>query len=138
MEGVYFYLILSGLLTISLWVPYIIARLFTWGLPAFLHSYPNNPPELPAWAQRSQRVHLNMVETLPALLAVIIPALALMPSSMADTVAFWVQVFFYARVTHAIVFTLAIPYLRTSTYLVSWFAIVMIAVHTLRIMPLPA
>ena len=68
MEGVYFYLTLSGLLTIFLWFPYIIARLFAWGLPGLLHSYPENPPELPAWAQRSQRAHLNMVETLPALL----------------------------------------------------------------------
>ncbi|MDF1723533.1 MAG: MAPEG family protein [Alcanivorax sp.] len=134
MEGVYFYLTLSGLLTIFLWFPYIIARLFAWGLPGLLHSYPENAPELPAWAQRSQRAHLNMVETLPALLAVIIPALALAPSTLSNTLACWMQVFFYARVTHAVVFTLAIPYLRTPTYLVSWIAIVMIAVHTLRIM----
>ncbi|MED5389522.1 MAG: MAPEG family protein [Pseudomonadota bacterium] len=132
MEGIYLYLTLSGLLTLCLWFPYILARLFAWGLPALLHSYPDNPPPLPAWAQRSQRAHLNMVETLPALLAVIIPAIALATSETVYTTVCWLQLFFYARVTHAVVFTLAIPYLRTPTYLVSWFAIVMIAVETLK------
>jgi uncharacterized MAPEG superfamily protein len=36
-------------------------------------------------------------------------------------------VFFLARVGHAIVYMLGIPYLRTPVYLVSWAAVLMIA-----------
>lgn len=128
METAYFYLGISGIFTLLLWAPYILARAFTWGIPAFLHSYPEQPPEQPQWAQRAQRVHLNMVETLPAFAAVILAAGALAPQAAEPDIALWAQVFFAARVVHALVFTLGIPYLRTPTYLVSWFATLMIGV----------
>lgn len=69
METAYIYLALSGMLTLLLWTPYILARVFVWGLPTFLNNYPEGfpaqAPEPPLWAQRAQRAHLNMVETLP-------------------------------------------------------------------------
>lgn len=131
MQTAYYYLALSGILTVLLWTPYIVSRLFTWGLPAFLNSYPKNEPVLPEWAQRSQRVHLNMVETMPAFVAVILAAGYIVGDTSGTTIALWAQVFFYARIAHAIVFSFAIPYLRTPTYLVSWAAILMIGVHAL-------
>lgn len=124
METAYLYLALSGMLTLLLWTPYILARVFVWGLPTFLSNYPEGfpaqAPEPPLWAQRAQRAHLNMVETLPALVAVIVAATWLVGDASGPLIGTLTQVFFFARLGHAIVYTLGIPYLRTPVYLVSW------------------
>lgn len=132
METAYFYLGLSGILTVLLWTPYILARAYVWGIPTFLNNYPEGfpktQPEAPLWAQRSQRAHLNMVETLPAFIAVVIAAGIIAPDVAYNSIAQWAEVFFLARVAHAVIYTLGIPYLRTPSYLVSWFAILMIGI----------
>lgn len=132
METALFYLTLSGVLTVLLWTPYILARVFVWGLPTFLNNYPEGypaqQPEPPIWAQRAQAAHENMVETMPAFIAVVVAAVFLLGSN-ADagaTVGMWTKVFFFSRIAHAVVFTLGIPYLRTPVYLVSWAAVLMI------------
>jgi len=50
----------------------------------------------------------------------------LAPSAAHGAIAMWAQIFFFARVGHALVYTLGIPYLRTPVYLVSWAGILMI------------
>lgn len=134
MQDVFIYLALSGVLTVLLWTPYIVARLFVWGPLAFLNNYPEGfpatQPEPPLWAQRAQRAHLNMVETMPAFIAVVVAAAALETGSAA-TIAGWAAVFFYARVLHAVVYIAGVPYLRTPVYLVSWAAILMIGAEIL-------
>ena len=135
METAYLYLALSGVLTLLLWVPYILARVVIWGLPTFLSNYPAGypatQPEPPLWAQRAHRAHLNMVETMPAFIAVVLAAGALADSTGAVTVGHWAQVFFLARVAYAVVYLLGIPYLRTPVYLISWVAVLMIGVQML-------
>lgn len=130
MDTAYFYLGLSGMLAVALWIPYILARMVTWGIPTFLNNYPEGfpatEPQPPLWAQRAQRAHLNMVETLPAFAAVVVAAGALSSSASYPIIATWAQVFFFARIGHAVVYTLGIPYLRTPVYLVSWAAVLMI------------
>ncbi len=130
MEQAYYFLALSGLLTILMWTPYIVARLFVWGLPTFLSNYPKNFPQEqptpPLWAQRAQRAHLNMVETMPAFIAVILAASLLADSDIFATINQWAAIFFAARVAYAVVYILGIPYLRTPVYLVSWAAILVI------------
>lgn len=132
METAYFYLALSGMLTVLLWTPYILARMVSWGIPTFLNNYPKGfpaeQPEPPLWAQRSHRAHLNMVETMPAFIAVVLAAGYLLQSG-GEVVAMWAQVFFFTRVIHAVVYTLGIPFLRTPAYLISWVAILMIGVQ---------
>lgn len=135
MEAAYYYLALSGVLTVLLWSPYIVGRMFVWGLPTFLHNYPEGfpakEPETPLWMDRAKRAHLNMVETMPAFIAVVVAAGLLGDASNADTVAQWAQIFFVARVIHAIVYILAIPALRTPVYLVSWAAILVIGAQSI-------
>ena len=135
METAYYYVGLSGVLTLLLWSPYILARAITWGIPTFLNNYPEGfpakQPEPPLWAQRAQRAHLNMVETLPAFVAVVLAAGTIAPESAYASIAAWAQVFFFARVGHALVYTLGIPYLRTPVYLVSWAAVLVIALNIL-------
>ena len=130
----YHYLAASGVLTVLLWTPYILARVFVWGLPAFLNNYPEGypakQPEPPLWAQRAQRAHLNMVETMPAFIAVVGAAGATAGVS-GEAVASLAALFFYARVAHAAVYIAAVPYLRTPVYLVSWAAILLIGLEVL-------
>ena len=130
MESAYIYLALSGLLTVLLWTPYIAGRLFIWGLPTFLHNYPEGfparEPETPLWMERAKRAHLNMVETMPAFVAVVVAAGLLGNAVDGETVGLWAEIFFFARIGHALVYTLGIPGLRTPVYLISWAAILMI------------
>lgn len=133
MDTAYFYLGLSGLLAATLWVPYILARVFVWGLPTFLLNYPKGfpaqQPEPPLWAQRSQRAHLNMIETMPGFVAVVLAAGYFVGSDPGKgiLIAQCCQIFFFARVAHAIVYTLGIPVVRTPIFVVSWASIVVIA-----------
>lgn len=135
MQTAYYYLALSGLLTLLLWTPYILARVFVWGIPSFLHNYPDKFPEeqpaQPLWAARAQRAHLNMVETMPALIAIIVAAGFIAPQTAHADIATWSQVFFVSRVFHAIVYIAGIPFLRTPVYLVSWASILMIGSNTI-------
>lgn len=130
MEQAYFYLALSGVLTVLLWTPYIVGRLFVWGLPTFLSNYPEgfpkSEPETPLWMDRAKRAHLNMVETMPAFIAVVVAAALIGDAANAATVGMWAQIFFFARIAHAAVYIAAIPALRTPTYLASWAAVLMI------------
>lgn len=135
MENLYFYLLLSGVLTLLLWAPYVLSRVLVWGLPTFLNNYPEGypakQPEVPLWALRAQRAHLNMVETMPAFIAVVLAAGSLLTASQINEFVGWAAIFFYARIAHAIVYTLAVPYLRTPVYLISWFAILGLAYQTI-------
>ncbi len=130
METAYYYLALSGILTLFLWTPYIVGRMFVWGIPTFLTNYPENfpkqEPETPLWMDRAKRAHLNMVETMPAFIAVVVAAGLLGDVSIAETVGTWAKVFFFARIAHAVVYTFGIPALRTPVYLISWASILMI------------
>lgn len=135
METAYTYLVLSGVLTLLLWTPYIVARIFVWGPLTFLTNYPKNfpaeQPTPPLWAQRAQRAHLNMVETLPAFIAVLVGTDYLIGDSAGLVVGLCAKVFFFARLAHAIVYILGVPGLRTPIYLISWASILMIAKQAL-------
>lgn len=132
METAFYYLGLCGILTVLLWIPYILERLFSWGLISFLHNYPQGfPQEQPKqklWAVRAQRAHLNMVETMPAFIAVVVAAalLKMNDAMVGQTVSMWAQIFFYARVLYSIVYIMAVPYIRTPVYLLSWVSVLMI------------
>ena len=71
MEQAYYYLALSGMLTVLLWTPYILARVFVWGLPTFLNNYPEGypatQPEPPLWGDRRIRKLLHAKLPQPAL-----------------------------------------------------------------------
>ena len=79
-----YYLTLSAELAAILWIPYIMAFFVVWGIVPTL-SYPADPPELPAWAQRSQRAHLNLLECL-APFAVLVIAAHLLDVSTSNSV----------------------------------------------------
>lgn len=120
------YLTLSAGLCAILWIPYILSRIQTWGLVTAV-GYPENPPALPAWAQRSIRVHANMVENLAPFAALVL--VAHVAGVANETTALGAAIFFWARIVHTVVFSLGIPWLRTVAFAVSWVGMAIIFIE---------
>lgn len=81
--------------------------------------------EAPGWRGRARRAHLNMVENLvPFAALVLVVHLAQKASPMT---AHGAELFFYARVAHAVVYILGVPYLRTLAWFASLAGIAMVA-----------
>ena len=120
------YLTLSVGFCILLWIPYILSRIQTWDLVNAV-GYPENPPELPAWAGRSKRVHENMVENLAPFAALVL--VAQVTGVANETTALAALIFFWARVVPAIVYTFGIPWLRTIAFAISWIAMLLIFIE---------
>ncbi len=73
--------------------------------------------EITGWAGRARRAHLNMLESLAIFSIVVLVAHV---SGRADaTTALGATLFFWGRVTFAIVYLAGIPWLRTAVWLVS-------------------
>lgn len=101
----------TAVLTALLWIPYIVGlTIQSGGISAGQYRDPT-PPELPAWVKRCNRAHLNAVESI-APFAVLVIVLHLAGISTEMTVL-WSMIFFYARLAHAVVYWLGIPFLRT-------------------------
>ena len=123
------YLAWVALLTGLLWVPYILNEITVRGLMDAV-AYPDNPKPLSKWAQRLKAAHYNAVENLVVFAALVLTAFVLGIHSAA--VASCAIVYFWARLVHAIVYTLAIPWLRTLAFVVGWAAQICIALQILR------
>ena len=119
------YLASSAGLCAFMWVPYVLARLASWGLIATV-SYPETPPDVPGWARRLQRAHNNMVENLVPFAALVLVAQAANVST--GLTVFGATLFFYSRLAHALVYTLGIPWVRTLTFTGSYVGMLLILV----------
>jgi len=85
--------------------------------------------ELTGIAGRARRAHLNMLESLPLFIAlVLIAAVAGKADAMTATGA---MVFFWARLVYAVVYLIGIPWLRTAVWAVSVVGLIMIAIRLL-------
>ncbi len=121
------YLAWSAALTAVLWIPYIVGRSLAVGMPnAEVYRDPT-PPEMPAWVKRCDRAHLNAVESLIPFAALVLVANAAGLAS--ETTALWAMVYFWARVAHAAVFWLGIPFARTGAFAVGLIATLLIFVE---------
>ncbi len=81
--------------------------------------------EIPGWAGRAKRAHLNMIENMVLFAAlVLIAAVAGKANAMT---AMGALVFFWARLAYAVIYLLGIPWLRTAAWFVSVIGMVMIA-----------
>jgi uncharacterized MAPEG superfamily protein len=69
------------------------------------------------WAGRAARAHHNMLENLVLFAALVLVAVAAGKTNSATLLG--AQLFFWARVAHAIVYVAGIPWLRTAAWLVS-------------------
>lgn len=115
------YLAISALLTAVLWIPYVVGLVRTNGLlSAGDYKDPSPPTNLPPWVKRANRAHINSVETLAPFAALIL--IAHVSGGANDMTALWAMVFFWARIAHAVVYLLGVPFLRTILFTIGFVA----------------
>jgi len=107
------YLVLVTALTAVLWMPYILNRLTVRGIVDAV-GYPENPKPQAAWATRLQKAHGNAVENLAVFATLVLVAHAAGVSS--EATVFAAQLYLWARVVHAVAYTLAWPWVRTLAF----------------------
>jgi uncharacterized MAPEG superfamily protein len=81
-------------------------------------AYPENPRPLARWAQRLKSAHYNAVENLVVFAALVL--IAGVAGIHDPAIATAAAIYFWARVVHAVVYTLAIPWLRTLSFVVGF------------------
>ncbi len=94
------------------------------GLPV-LAGNRDNVPARTGWVARAERAHRNMLESLPLFAALVLAAHV--ANVAGPETALGAQLFLYARIAHAVVYTAGIPWLRTLVWAVSAVGLVMIA-----------
>ena len=118
------YLALVTVLTGLLWVPYILDRVAVRGLVDAV-GYPENPKPQSTWAQRLMKAHTNAVENLAVFAPLVLLAgMTGVTSTLVGTAA---AVYFWARVVHAASYAFAVPWVRTLSFAVGFFAQAVIA-----------
>lgn len=114
------WLTLTVILTGVLWIPYILDRIKVRGLMGAMANPSRNDKAQSPWAQRLYFAHTNAVDNL-----VIFAPLVLILDSQGHSTQGTViacAVYFWARLAHAIVYTLGVPVLRTLTFAVGFLA----------------
>ena len=107
------YLTWVALFTAVMWMPYALNRIVVGGLMNVV-GYPIDPITLSDWADRMKRAHSNAIENL-VVFAVLVFVVHLSGTSTEMT-AMACMVYFWSRVGHFVVYTLAIPLVRTLTF----------------------
>lgn len=118
------YLTWTALLTVLMWVPYILNMIQVRGLLDAV-GYPADPKPLAMWATRMKRAHYNAIENLAPFAALVLVAHAAGIHNGATEAA--VIVFFWARLVHVAVYTFGIPWLRTLAFVVGFVCQVVLA-----------
>jgi uncharacterized MAPEG superfamily protein len=114
------WLTLTVILTGVLWVPYILDRAMVRGLMgAMANPSPKAKPQS-AWAMRLYFAHTNAVENLVIFAPLVLILDAIHHSTQATVIA--CAVYFWARVAHAIIYTLGLPVFRTLAFVVGFLA----------------
>ena len=110
------YLLWSVALTIVLVVTAVTAAMLQLGLPPLAGNRDEIPP-LTGFAGRAERLHLNMLQNLP--LFAIVVLVAQVTNHANATTALGAAIFFWARIVHAAIYLIGIPWLRTAAWAVS-------------------
>ena len=127
-----FYLLLTSILTGSLWIPVVIGYVSSRGLPTQADYRMAPTSGLPDWVNRANRAHLNAVESFAPFAAVVLIANATgMSNALTETCA---AVYFFARVAHAIIHISGFGRLmaRTVAFTVAWAAFVLFSAILLQ------
>ncbi len=117
-------LIWIAILCVLLAFPYTLAMIANVG-PVRAMGYPQPGAEnLPEWARRSQRAHLNMVENIAPFVILVVVAHLLGKAN--DMTAIGAQIFFWSRIAMVIGHSFAVPYLRTTAWFISLAGLIVI------------
>ncbi len=124
-----FYLACVTAFTGLLWIPYIIDRALVRGLVDSV-GYPENPKPQSPWAARLMKAHANAIENLVLFAALVLIAQDAGISNSTTVGA--CSLYFWARVVHAVSYTMALPWVRTLSFSAGFVAQTMIAVQLLK------
>jgi uncharacterized MAPEG superfamily protein len=109
-----YFLTITALATILMWVPYTIARILTRGLmPTLSNPDPSHKPD-PAWAERARSAHANAIENFAVFAPLVIVA-GLIGVGTSATI-FAAKSYLAARLIHYVVYAAGIPVLRTLAF----------------------
>lgn len=114
------WLTLTVILTGLLWVPYILDRIKVRGLKATLGNPTRTDKPQSPWAQRLYFAHTNAVDNLVIFAPLVLILDAQGYSTPGTVIA--CAVYFWARLAHAIVYTMGVPVLRTLAFTVGFLA----------------
>jgi uncharacterized MAPEG superfamily protein len=81
--------------------------------------------ELPGFAGRAKRAHLNMLENMVLFSALVL--IAVVANKTNATTALGALIFFWARLVYAVIYLIGVPWLRTLAWFVSVIGMVLIA-----------
>jgi uncharacterized MAPEG superfamily protein len=115
------YLAYTAMLTAGLWIPYIICQVTTNGFLGRENYHDPAQRPVPLWGKRADRTYLNAVESFAPFAALVL--VAHLTGKANSMTAFWAMSFFWLRVVHAIVFLLAVPYIRTLVFTLGFVAV---------------
>jgi uncharacterized MAPEG superfamily protein len=115
------YLAYTAMLTATLWIPYVISQVAANGFLAPPNYVDPTPRPVPLWGKRADRTYLNAVEAFAPFAALII--VAHISGKANPMTAFWAMWFFWMRLVHAVVYLLAVPYLRTLVFTLGFVAV---------------
>ena len=113
----------SAALCLLLALPYTLGFIVERGMPTMLGNRDDFAPGT-GWIGRAQRAHRNMVENLVPFAALALSVVAANRTSAATALA--VELFFYARLGHAVVYIAGIPGLRTLAFALGLVATLML------------
>jgi uncharacterized MAPEG superfamily protein len=130
MNAAMMYLAWTVLFTALLWIPYILNEVMVRGVVDAV-GYPANPKPLAPWAQRLKAAHYNAVENLVVFAPAVV--LAQMTGVANDLTATAALIYLLARIVHAVVYTFAIPWLRTIAFVVNWVCVLIIVCQVLGV-----
>ncbi|HXP30702.1 MAG TPA: MAPEG family protein [Stellaceae bacterium] len=115
------YLAYTAILTAALWIPYVVCQVMTNGFLQPTNYRDPAPRPVPLWGKRADRAYMNAVEVFAPFAALVIIAHI---AGKADAMtAFWAAFFFWMRLAHAVVYWLAIPYVRTLVFTLGFVAV---------------
>lgn len=116
------YLAYTALLTAVLWIPFIVGQVRANGFMTAENYKDPTPRPVPLWAQRANRAHINAVEGFAPFAALVL--IAHVSGNASAMTAIWAMVFFWARIAHAVIYMLGIPYLRTVSFTFGFVAVI--------------
>ncbi len=104
----------TALISLLVWVPYILSEIGVRGLGRAV-GYPSGVvDDLPAWAQRCHRAHMNLVENIGPFAVLVLVAHVLGISNAMTVLG--VHLFFWSRIVQIAVMIAGISWVRTLAF----------------------
>lgn len=109
-------LVYASLLSVVLAFPPLVALMLEKGFH-YAGGNRDGDNEIAGWGGRAQRAQANVLANLPAFAALVLAAAVAGVSN--ESTVWGAQLFFWARVAHAVIYIAGIPYLRAVAFVAS-------------------